>query len=224
MKALVLTGGPGAHPFATTSKLLAEAIAETGLSPSVTDDIEGGLQELEGCRLLAVNALRWRMIDDRYAADREAWRFSLSPAGREAIVAFMAAGGALLASHTAPICFDDWAGWGEIVGATWEWGRSSHPPLGPAHIRLESGRHPIVHGAPAEFDVIDEVYSHMKMEPDVEPLAWGRAYGTDQPLLWAREFGGGRVVYDALGHDERSLSHPAHARVVRQALAWLVAG
>lgn len=224
MRALVLTGGPGAHPFATTSKLMAEALAEAGLEPSVTDDIEVGLQQLDGCRLLAINALRWRMLDDRYAADRDAWAFSLSAAGREAIETFMAGGGALLASHTAPICFDDWPRWGEIVGATWVWGRSSHPELGQAQIRVERDAHPIVETVPEAFEVVDEVYSNMDLQPDVQPLAWGRAYDTDQPLLWAREAAGGKVVYDALGHDERSLTHPAHARILRQAVAWLQAG
>jgi uncharacterized protein len=224
VKALVLTGGPGAHPFDTTSKLLAEALAGAGLEASVTDDIEAGLQQLDGCRLLAVNALRWRMLDDRYAADRDAWAFRLSPAGREAIEGFMAGGGTLLASHTAPICFDDWPGWGEIVGATWVWGRSSHPELGPARIRVDTGVHPVVAGVPEHFQVVDEVYSHMDLQPDVRPLAWGAAYDVEQPLLWAREAAGGRVVYDALGHDERSLTHPAHARILRQAVAWLLVG
>jgi hypothetical protein len=223
VRALVLTGGPGNHPFATTSKLLAEAIAEGGLTPTVTDDIEAGLAELDGCRLLAVNALRWRMLDDRYAADRDAWAFTLSDAGREAIERFMAGGGLLLASHTAPICFDGWDAWGDIVGASWVWGTSSHPELGPAQVRVAGGSHPIVDGIPEHFEVIDEVYSRMDLRPDVEPLAWGRAYDEDQPLLWAREAAGGRVVYDALGHDERSLTHPAHARILRQAVAWLLA-
>jgi uncharacterized protein len=224
VRALVLTGGPGAHPFGTTSKILAETLAGAGLEPTVTDDIEAGLQQLDGCRLLALNALRWRMLDDRYAADRDAWAFSLSAAGREAIEAFMAGGGTLLASHTAPICFDDWPRWGEIVGATWVWGRSSHPELGPARIRVETDAHPIVEGVPEGFEVVDEVYSHMDLQPDVEPLAWGAAYSTEQPLVWAREGAGGKVVYDALGHDERSLTHPAHARILRQAVAWLLAG
>ena len=104
------------------------------------------------------------------------------------------------------------------------WGRSSHPELGQARIRVETDAHPIVEGVPEGFEVVDEVYSHMDVQPDVQPLAWGAAYSTEQPLLWARQAAGGRVVYDALGHDERSLTHPDHARILRQAVAWLLAG
>jgi uncharacterized protein len=40
-------------------------------------------------------------------------------------------------------------------------------------------------------------------------------------VLWARESGGGRVVYDALGHDERSLAAAAHRQILEQAVRWL---
>jgi type 1 glutamine amidotransferase len=32
--------------------------------------------------------------------------------------------------------------------------------------------------------------------------------------------GRGRVVYDALGHDERALSHESHRRLLRRAALW----
>ena len=56
--------------------------------------------------------------------------FSLSAAGRTAIDEWHAAGRPILALHTGVICFDDWPGWGELLGGRWDWNRSSHPPLG----------------------------------------------------------------------------------------------
>jgi type 1 glutamine amidotransferase len=219
---LILSGGP-AHPFPATSACVADTLADEGIVSEVTDDIEDGLAALAGggYRLLTVNALRWRMAVDRYAADRERLGFSLSAAGREAIDGHLAGGGGLLALHAAPICFDDWAGWGDIVGAHWVWGVSRHPALGPARMTVRSHAHEIVAGL-SDFDVIDEVYGFLSVRSDVTPLMTAAFEEVEHPLLWARGVGGGRVVYDALGHDRRSFENPAHATILRRAAGWLV--
>lgn len=222
MRALVLTGGPPGHPYDVTAGYLCDVLAEAGYKALVTTDVEACLATLDGCDLLAVNALRWRMLDDRYAALRDEHAFSgPSESGRENVTAFLGRGGAVLACHTAPICFDGWPGWGDVVGASWQWGASSHPPLGPATVEVRSDAHPVVAGVEPEFEVVDEIYGHMDVRPDVEPLAWGTAGDGCHPVLWARNVGGGRVVYDALGHDERSFAVPAHARILHQAVSWL---
>jgi type 1 glutamine amidotransferase len=39
-------------------------------------------------------------------------------------------------------------------------------------------------------------------------------------LLWAREYGRSRIVYDALGHDTRSYDSQAHRELIRRAALW----
>ena len=41
-----------------------------------------------------------------------------------------------------------------------------------------------------------------------------------QPLMWAREVGKGRVVYDSLGHDTGSITHPTHSRILKRSTLW----
>jgi hypothetical protein len=217
----VLTGGPAGHPWDATAGHLAAIITAAGYETSVTDDVEKCFASLGDCDLLAVNALRWRMLDDRYAAARPEHAFSPSSDGRDAVSEFLGRGGALLASHTAPVCFDDWPGWGDMVGASWRWGQSSHPPLGPARVEVCRDTHPVVAGVVAEFEVIDEIYGRMDVRPDVVPLAWGTAGDGRQPVLWTREVGPGRVVCDTLGHDERSFAVAAHQQILHQAVRWL---
>lgn len=222
MKAMVLTGGPGSHPFATTSRLLADIAEAEGLETEVTDDIEGGLARLGDCRLLIVNALRWQMLGDSYADERATHAFRLSEPGRDAIRSLLARGGGVLASHTALICFDDWPEWADIVGARWVWGQSSHPPLGMANVQVDVGRHPVVANAKSNFQVVDEVYVDLEMRPDQTTLATAVISGRRHPLVWTRKYGKqGRVVGDALGHDERSITDETHALVLRQAVRWL---
>lgn len=221
-RALILSGGVG-HPFEATSAQVAELLAEIGITALVNNDLEAALDGLAArpVDLLVVNALRWRMEAERYAHLRDESAFSLSGSGRGAIEGHLRAGRPLLALHTAPICFDDWPRWGEIVGAAWNWERSFHPPLGEVEITVATDQHAITTGL-GDFWIVDEVYGFLDVADDVEPLAWGTHSGQTHPLLWAREVGSARVVYDALGHDERSFENASHQHIIRRASEWLL--
>jgi type 1 glutamine amidotransferase len=219
---LILTGGLY-HPFEAASRTLAEVLGEVGFVSDITTDVHAGLAALAEGRydLLTVFALRWPMKDPRFDADRERWGVQLTAADKAAIEGHMERGRGVLALHTAAICFDDWPRWREIVGAGWAWGRSSHPPHGPASVRITDDTHPITLGLQG-FEFEDEAYSNMDLVPGIEALATVRAPSQERewPCLWARELNGTRVAYDALGHDSASLQHPTHRRIVQRAALW----
>lgn len=208
------------HPFEESSAELARQLEAVGVESEITEDIEAGLEALAGgCYgLLTVNALRWRMAGEKYDEYRERWRFDLSAHGRRAITDHVSAGGGLLGLHTASICFDGWQHWGEILGGIWVWGQSRHPEFGAVDVRV-AGDHPIVHDV-ADFRVDDEIYHHLDLQPDVVPLLSAQRDEGTQTLLWARSFGRGRVVYDALGHDAASIAHPQHVQILQRAALW----
>ena len=216
-RAVVLSGGP-THDFPATTACLTELLAEQGLTAEVHEDIDAGLRALPGAALLVVNALRWTMTcpgtPDRYRVQAAELGCSPAPDARSALEERLAAGGGLLAMHTASICFDDWPEWGAAVGGAWRWGHSSHPPLGPLQIEV-CADHPLVAGLD-DFAIEDERYSDLDLAADVQPLL----QCAGQPLLWAREHGGGRVVYDALGHHPPSYEVPQHREIVRRAITW----
>jgi type 1 glutamine amidotransferase len=218
MRNLILSGGPF-HNFDTTSRVVAEILALEGISSDITDDVETGLAAAASYDIVTLNLLRWRMLEPWFDEERGRWAMSLSTAGRDAFEAHLARGRGLLALHTATVCFDDWTSWGDLVGAHWDWERSSHPPPRPSTIRVRTGEHPIVDGV-SDFEVVDEIYSYLNCR-EVTPLMTSMRRGEEQPLLWVRPSGGGHVVYDALGHDERSIGHPCQAAIIRQSAAWL---
>ena len=51
-----------------------------------------------------------------------------------------------------------------------------------------------------------------------------RVEGQDHwhPVLWARKCFNGRVVYDALGHDKKSITHPEHSKIIRRSANWAI--
>ncbi|MBW0089401.1 ThuA domain-containing protein [Pseudonocardia sp. KRD-184] len=231
MRAVVLSGGL-THDFPATTARLAALLETEGLDVDVhtgVAGVESALHALPGAALLVVNALRWSMTGEgtppRYREQAGAEGASPSSAARDALDAHLAAGGGVLGMHTASICFDDWPGWGATLGGAWEWGRSQHPPLGPEVTVSVAAEHPLVSGLDP-FTLVDEVYGDLRYSGDVTGLLTAPQPGSGavQPLLWAREHGGGRVVYDALGHHPPSYDVPEHAEVVRRAVRWTTAG
>ncbi|GAA0607340.1 hypothetical protein GCM10009547_06590 [Sporichthya brevicatena] len=228
MRAVVLSGGL-THDFPATTACLADLLDAQGVTADVHTDVESAFAALPGAALFVVNALRWTMTGatpDRYRVLADVEGRTVSPAAREALARHLAAGGGLLGMHTAAICFDDWPEWGDILGGAWVWGTSWHPQIGP-----EISVRPVEHAADEHaltadidpFDLVDEVYSELDLRPDVEGLLTAVAPGTEgpaRPLLWSREYGGGRVVYDALGHHPPSYEVPAHREIVRRAIRW----
>ena len=68
--------------------------------------------------------------------------------------------------------------------------------------------------------LVDEVYGFLDWRGPVDVLATGHHTGTDHPVIWRRELGGGRVAVDLLGHDAGSYRDPRHAGVVRRLARW----
>jgi len=228
---LLLAGGIH-HPLEASAPSLSDALATLGIRTDVEEDIEAGCQRLAagGYPLLTVSALRWQMLDARNDPHRKRWGLALSEGAREAIRQHLRGGGALLAMHTATICFDDWPQWGDILGARWVWGQSGHAPFGRVDVNFDAAPAGSIADALPAFECEDEVYEHMWMAPDVRPLAHARNQTTASgspggwtPALWTREWEGGRVVYDALGHNAKSLDHPVHRRLITRAAAWALA-
>ncbi len=229
---LLLSGGP-VHDFDATSSAIASLLAAGNGGPTidttVLSDPRGALECLRAVTpggrsdwdLLTVNALHWRMEVDRYAHRRDRDAFDLGTADGELISAFVHGGGGLLAVHTAVICFDAEPHWRALIGATWNWERSFHPPVGEVAVQVTSAgrRHPITAGI-EPFGIVDEVYGFLDPADDIEPLLTATHGGTVHPLLWARTAGTGRVVTDLLGHGVESIEHPAHRTILRRAAAW----
>ncbi len=215
---LIITGG-WAHPFERTSRFLSDTLTGAGFRSDVADDLDdaAALLAANQFELVTVYACWFGMSDERYDTVRSEWARTSPEALRNGLSAHLGAGRGLLALHTAPICFDDWPEWPSILGGRWNWARSWHPQ--PAEMSVEpAGCHPIVDGI-RPFDVVDERYTDLDVSADVDVIAWSIA-DDRQAALWTHSFGNARVVYDALGHDERSLGQTDHAVVLRRCALW----
>jgi len=220
---LILAGGVY-HPPEECGAPLVAILAGAGLDSEVVCDVEDGLARLAAGEFdrLTIACLRWSMTqNEKYAPHRAEWALSLSDAGRAAIRDYVASGRGLLAIHTAPISFDDWAEWPALLGVSWRWGVSHHPPLAPATARPLAD-HPVTRGM-APFTVADEIYSALDVQPWMTPLVEARHADMAEwrPVVFAGETGGCRRAWCGLGHDSTSLANPEHQALIRRAARWV---
>ena len=212
---LVVSGsGPYAdqwHPFPETSRRLAEIIRGIGISVDVTDDVEGRLARPGRCDLLVVNI-------GNPSAPRPVDKIAAAAQG---LTGHLAAGGGLLGIHVSATSLTTMPEWPVILGGRWVRDRTMHPPQDLASITIRSEAHPIVAGM-ADFQVFDERYSFLQTNPGVAVLCDHEYDQVRHPLVWAREAGSARVVYDGLGHDARSYDSVGHVELVERSVSWLL--
>lgn len=221
-RALIISGGVS-HDFADSSQALATILANAGFDCEVSENPNAAwdLMAAGEIDLVTINTLRWRMHGAAYSNQAETWAYHVDERAKSAMAEHLKAGRGLLAMHAASLCFDDWPEWGiRYLGASWVWGYSRHDPPGPAHVRI-AGTHELLGDAKA-FDIVDEIYTNLAVQADVKPLAYATVDGhqEEHPVLWTRQVGSGRVVYDALGHDRRSLEQPDHKAIIIRAARW----
>jgi type 1 glutamine amidotransferase len=219
----MLAGGPN-HPFEETVPALVRVLRDHGIETEVFHDLEAGLARLAqgGFDLLTAHCLRWTMVQhEKYAPIRDEWAFSLSESGRAAARRHVAAGKGVFGIHTAPISFDTWPGWTDILGVGWVWGKSHHPPLGLVAVRMTERDSPIAKGLP-EFALTDELYCELAVAPWMQPFMAAHTAddATWRPAGFAGEDGGSRRVYCSFGHDGASITQPTHQALLGRAARW----
>jgi uncharacterized protein len=219
-RAIVLSGtgrfADAWHPFAATSARLAAILRDQGFEPEIAGPDER-MADLGDARLVVVNIGAPSVPD----LDRDA-------AARLGLLGYLARGGPMLIMHVSSTSLPAVPEWKSVLGGIWVRGRTMHPEYGLARIRVYPDRHPVVATA-GDFELYDERYSYLDVA-DVIPLATHRHDGIEHPLLWARSYppatpGGpeARIVYDALGHDERSYDSAEHREIIARAARWLAA-
>lgn len=199
------------HPFADTSQRLADIIASLGHHVTINDAVEHALAEPGEPDMIVVNIGNPREARPQVRID----------AAERGLHHHLQRGGAVLGVHVSATSMTTMTGWSGILGGHWVRGRTMHPAQDLATIIVRTGAHPIVHGL-GDFTVFDERYSYLHTNPDTTVLCEHSTDGRMHPIVWARESGPARVVYDGLGHDTRSYDSAGHVDLLRRTVGWLL--
>ncbi len=225
MRAIILSGaGRYADPwhgFAETSAALAGIVGSAGYRVDVSDDLLGGLADLGDAELLIVNAGNPENSSDADGEDAPLEAPSAAAIGAAAagFDAALERGIGVLAVHAAAATLPELPAWHRALGGRWIPGLSWHPEIGEAVVHI-TGSH-VIADELEDFAVFDERYTGLRIEGVIEPIAEHEEGGMRHPIIWARELGHSRLVYDALGHDARSYDSAAHRELLGRALDWL---
>jgi type 1 glutamine amidotransferase len=199
------------HRFGDTSLRLAEIIAGLGHQVTVSDAVEQALAAPGEPDLIVVNV----------GNPREAPPQSRIEAAERGLDRHLQRGGALLAIHVSATSMTTMSRWSQMLGGHWVQGRTMHPPQDLFAVIVRDGAHPIVHGL-TDFTVFDERYSYLHTNPDITVMCEQLTDGQLHPIVWGRESGLARVVYDGLGHDTCSYESAGHVNLLRRTVGWLL--
>ncbi|MCJ1703356.1 ThuA domain-containing protein [Rathayibacter sp. VKM Ac-2926] len=203
------------HPFAETAAALAALLSARGHQVEIRGDVDQALADLGSGRAPLPDLL---VVDVGQPRDGGA---SPLAEGAAALALLDRSAVPVLGIHVSSTSFGDSPEWAALLGGRWVRGTTMHPDYGPACIAIAAGAHPITAGLD-DFDVQDERYSWLEVADAARILATHEHDGERHPIAWALEReGGGRTVYDALGHDAASYSSPGHVRLLTAALDWL---
>jgi type 1 glutamine amidotransferase len=113
----------------------------------------------------------------------------------------------------------------EVMGGAY----IGHPPQRPFEVRVSANKHPITDGI-APFIVNDEQHyvtydkdpKYIILEAEnVDGLKF-EDLGTKSVSGWAYDFGQGRVVFTAVGHNIHAMWNPQYIEVQRRSIRWLL--
>ena len=147
----------------------------------------------------------------------------LSAARRDALFAWIEAGGAFLGAHCATDTLYGDERFGRMLGGHFD----NHPWHEEVPILVEDTQHAATQHLGASFRIVDEIYQFkapyerarnhglLKLDAEAVDLRREGVHRTDKDfaVAWTREQGKGRVFYTSLGHrpevwaDERFLKH-----------------
>jgi type 1 glutamine amidotransferase len=139
--------------------------------------------------------------------------------------------------HSAAITFTGWPEYGQMLGGYFDghpWGQFNAPLV------VEDPKFPGMANFPAAFTLFDEIYQIkdfsrqnvrvlMTLDADKLDLARKGVKRTDKDfaVVWAREFGKGRVLYNGLGHVQAVWERPDFQKMWLEMIQWsmgLIAG
>jgi type 1 glutamine amidotransferase len=150
---------------------------------------------------------------------------TLSPVAKENLLNFVKNGKGFVFSHLAAASFKEWDEFKQLCGRNWIMGKSGHGPRAKFSVKIADKNHPITKGI-TDFEADDELYAKLEGTLPIHVLleAYSDWSKKTEPLAFIKEYGKGRVFYEAFGHDTKALENPAVRQLIAQGCAWAAQG
>lgn len=211
---LLVTGSDAFHDWRRTTPQLRAVLEEGGrLDVRVVEDAES----------LGAAALtrRYRTIILNGQAA------SASPALRRNLNRYVRNGGGLVAIHWAIDNFRSWPGFTDVLGRSWQEGRSVEEH-GSFHVVPDARSvNPITRGL-QPWDTVpgEAIHYQLRGRAQIDVLATAASLQTAQaaPVMIAHRYGRGRTFFTPLGHSVAARADPHWQAMILRAVEWTATG
>jgi len=138
---------------------------------------------------------------------------------------FVKGGKGFFVQHLATASFAKWEEFGKLCGRKWVMGTSGHGPRSVFEAKVVNKEHPITKGM-SNFKTDDELYAKLQGAGQINVLveAYSDWSKKTEPLVFTLNYGKGRTVHNAFGHDGKALSNPNVQRIIARGVEWAATG
>lgn len=165
-------------------------------------------------------------VNDFTPAKPVSW---IKPEQGKAIKDFVRAGGGFYPLHNSSNISVYDQDFRDVMGGVYV----GHPPLRPFEVRATANAHPITAGMKTfmvndeqHFTTYDKDPAHLIMETvNIDGLTYtehGKSLGLKAHGGWAYDYGKGRVVFTAIGHNIHAMWNPQYLEIQKRSVRWLL--
>ncbi len=220
IKVLLITGDDvGAHPWREISETTREILVGSGkFDVKVSED---PLILESAAALKNYDVIVFTIYAAKYAAEKR----DLPAQAQENLLNFVKSGKGFFVQHLATASFPQWEEFGKLCGRHWVMGASGHGPRSVFESKIVDKEHPITKGL-TNFTTDDELYAKLQGNEDIHVLItadsdWSKK---TEPLIFVKNYGQGRVVHNAYGHDRKALMTPNVQKIIIRGTEWAATG
>ena len=201
-KVLLVTGG-GWHNFDECGQLLGELLKNTGRADvTITQD----RKVLGSPDLKSYDQVIMYTQGGKLTAKEE-----------QGITSFVKAGKGFLGIHCAADSFVENLKYIEMVGGKF----AGHGPCHEFGVNVDNKEHELTKRF-GPFTITDELYLLDQVEGDNKNVLLSSIWqGKKHPMAYTKQYGKGKVVYLALGHDRRAFANPEFQKLCLRSVNWL---
>jgi type 1 glutamine amidotransferase len=144
---------------------------------------------------------------------------------KENLLEFVKEGKGFYSQHLATASFAKWDEFGKLCGRKWVMGTSGHGPRSVFQADIACDTHPITKGLKA-FGVDDELYAKLQGDGPIDVLVTADSdwSGRNEPLVMTSQYGKGRSVHNAFGHDRKAIMTPEVQKLIVRGVEWAATG
>ncbi len=215
IQALLICGDDvGAHPWRELSEATREALVLSGrIDVRVCED---PLILESQAALKAYDVIVFTMYNRSVPL--------ITPRAQENLLNFVKGGKGFYVQHLASASFKEWPAFAELCGRHWVMGKSGHGPRAVFKARIAK-EHPITKGM-KDFDVDDELYAGLQGSGEINVLVTAESDWSNKtaPLVFTLDYGKGRSVHNAFGHDRKAILDPNVRKLIARSVEWAATG